>query len=165
MEAKDVIRASMGMSERIVMAYVGDLDDADLKMPPSEGMNPIAWQLGHLISSERSMIEAIKPGSSPSLPEGFEAAHSTEKAKAGELDPSAFKTKAEYLHLWNEQRAATKALLDGLSKTDLDAPAPERMRSFVPTVGDVLALTGSHALMHVGQWVPVRRKLGKPVVI
>ncbi len=165
MHPKDVIRTSMDMSERILMAYVGDLDDADLKIPPSEGMNPIAWQLGHLISSERSMLEAIKPGSSPALPQGFEAAHSTEKAKAGELDPSAFKTKAEYLHLWNEQRAATKALLDGLSETDLDAPAPERMRNYLPTVGAALGMTGSHALMHVGQFVPVRRKRGKPVVI
>ena len=31
---------------------------------------------------------------------------------------------------------------------------------FVPTVGDVLGMTGSHVLMHVGQFVPVRRKLG-----
>jgi uncharacterized damage-inducible protein DinB len=165
MNAKDVIRSSMDMSERILMAYLGDLDDADLKIPPSEGMNPIAWQLGHLISSERSMIEGIKPGSSPALPEGFETAHSTEKAKAGALDPSAFRSKAEYISLWNGQRAATKTVLDGLSSADLDAPAPERMRNFVPTIGALISMTGSHALMHAGQFVPVRRKRGKPVVI
>jgi hypothetical protein len=165
MQPKEMIRQSMDFSERIVMSYIGDLEDADLKIPPSEGMNPIAFQLGHLISSERMMLQEVKPGASPALPEGFEAAHSTEKAKAGALDPSTFKSKAEYIQLWNEQRAATKAVLDGLSEADLDAAAPENWRKFMPTIGSLFGLIGSHTLMHVGQFVPVRRKLGKPVVI
>jgi hypothetical protein len=165
MHAKDVIRLSMDMSERVLMAYIGDLEDADLKVPPEEGMNPIGWQIGHLISSERMMMEGIKPGSCPALPEGFDAAHSTEKAKTGALDPSTFKTKAEYLSLWNAQREASKAVLDSVPEAELDAPSPERFRNFMPTVGAVLALPASHTLMHVGQFVPLRRKLKKPVVI
>jgi hypothetical protein len=165
MQPKDMIRQSMDFSERIVMSYIGDLEDADLKIPPSEGMNPIAWQIGHLISTERRMLQDVKPGASPALPEGFEAAHSTEKAKAGALDPSAFKSKAEYLKLWKAQRAATKAVLDGLSEADLDTASPENWRKFMPTLGDLFGLVGSHTLMHAGQFVPVRRKLGKPVMI
>ncbi len=63
------------------------------------------------------------------------------------------------------QRDATKAVLDALTDADLDAPAPERLRRMCPTVGTVFNLTGNHVLMHVGQFVAVRRKLGKPVVI
>ncbi len=32
-----------------------------------------------------------------------------------------------------------------------------------PTVGAGFALMGNHMLMHVGQFVSVRRKLGKPI--
>jgi hypothetical protein len=34
-----------------------------------------------------------------------------------------------------------------------------------PTVAALLAMSGTHALMHCCQWVAVRRQLGKPVVI
>ncbi len=34
-----------------------------------------------------------------------------------------------------------------------------------PTLGAVLLLAGSHVLMHSGQFVSVRRKLGKPIAI
>ena len=34
-----------------------------------------------------------------------------------------------------------------------------------PTVGHALNMAGGHTLMHVGQFVPLRRTLDKPVVI
>jgi hypothetical protein len=34
-----------------------------------------------------------------------------------------------------------------------------------PTAGHIYLLIATHGLMHAGQFVPVRRKLGKPVVI
>jgi hypothetical protein len=34
-----------------------------------------------------------------------------------------------------------------------------------PTVGHIYLLIATHQLMHAGQFVPVRRALGKPVVI
>ncbi len=36
------------------------------------------------------------------------------------------------------------------------------MREYAPTVGVVLMLLATHFLMHAGQFVPIRRKLGKP---
>lgn len=164
MTAKDAILQSLGAGEMITQRYLNDLDDGDLVLQPVEGMNPIAWHLGHLVSSERSMVEAIKPGSSPPLPEGFDAAHSKESSLAN--DHSGFlPTKAEYLELTRSQRAATKAVLEGLSEADLDAPSPERLRGMWPTIGAVFMLMGSHTLMHVGQYIAVRKKLHKPVAI
>ena len=40
--------------------------------------------------------------------------------------------------------------------------ASEAMRDYAPTVGAVLLLIGNHWMMHAGQFVPVRRKLGRP---
>jgi hypothetical protein len=163
MNAKDVIRQNFGMSDTILNLYLGDLNDADLLIRPVEGQNHIAWQLGHLISSERSMLEGIKPGASPALPEGFDEAHNRDACTSD--DRSKFLSKQRYLELYQAQRAASMNVLDGLSDADLDAPGPERMRKMVPTVGAVLGLMGNHVMMHLGQFVSVRRKLKKPVTM
>jgi uncharacterized damage-inducible protein DinB len=157
---KDVIRYTLGTSDMIVSAYVGDLSDDDFHAAPFEGGNPIAWQLGHILVAERSWVEGIKPGSCPPLPEGFAAAHAKETSA-----PSPFPrkyTRDDYLTAWKAQRAATTAVLDGLADEQLDGPSGV---DFAPTVATLLNMAGIHALMHAGQFVALRRKLGKPVVI
>ena len=56
------------------------------------------------------------------------------------------------------------AALAATPETDLDQPSPEPMREYAPTIGVVFNLVGMHMMMHAGQFVPVRRKLGKPVL-
>ena len=162
MHAKQAILHSIGVADSLMSKYLDDLGDEAFFVRPVEGMNTIAWQVGHLISSERGFVEAVKPGSCPALPEGFDARHNKEATKID--DPSKFPTKAEYLAVWKAQRAATRAALESLSDADLDAPAPEKIRGMCPTVGHVFNLTGLHPLMHVGQFVAVRREQGAPVV-
>jgi hypothetical protein len=163
MNAKDALFNNLGFGDRLVNAYLDDLSDADLLLRPVEGQNHIAWQLGHLISSERNMLEGIKPGASPALPEGFDEAHNRDATTSD--DRSKFLSKQRYLELYQAQRAASRKVLEELSEADLDAPAPERVRRMVPTVGATFGMVGSHVLMHVGQFVSVRRKLKKPVAI
>lgn len=165
MHTKDAILTAYTMSEGVVSSYLDGLSDADLLVRPVEGQNHIAWQLGHLLLSERGMVEGVKPGSSPPLPDGFEAAHGRDEASTTSDDPGRFLTKEKYVALMKAQRDATKAVLQGMSDSDLDAPAPEKLRRMVPNVGLTLLLVGTHVLMHVGQFVSVRRKLKKPVAI
>jgi uncharacterized damage-inducible protein DinB len=160
---KDLIRNSLDMSDRILNSYLGDLSDDDLFLRPVAGMNHIAWQFGHLISAERMFVETVKPGSSPPLPEGFDEAHNKEATKSD--DRSNFRSKDEYFRLMQAQRAATRATLDAMSDADLDAPSPERFQKMCPKVGNIFLLAGQHVIMHAGQWVAVRRQVGKPVVI
>ncbi len=163
MYAKDVIRQTLDLNEMIVNKYLGDLDDVDLLVRPVEGMNHIAWQLGHLISSERGMVEAIRPGTCPPLPDGFEANYDREDTTSD--DPARFLSRDGYLALFRAQRAATKQVLDSLSDEEMDAPGPERFRTMFPTVGNFFVLIGTHVIMHVGQFVAVRRKRNKPIAI
>jgi DinB superfamily len=165
MNAKDAIVQVLSSAERVVNAYLSELSDTDLLIRPVPGQNHIAWQLGHLIASERSMVESMKPGSCPPLPAEFLAAHGRDEAAVASDDASKFLSKQAYLDLWKTQRAATLAYVDSLSESDLDAPSPERMRARIPTVGGVLLLAGTHVIMHSGQFVSVRRKLGKPIAI
>jgi len=145
-----------------VQAYLQDLTDDDLMRRPVENANHIAWQLGHLIESEHNLNNMVCPDSMPALPDGFAAKHA--KENAGSDDKSAFCTKEEYLKAMDEQRAGTLALLDKLSDEELEKPAPEPIQKFGATVGAVIAGQSAHWMMHAGQWVIVRRQLGKEAI-
>lgn len=162
MTARDAIRQSLETADFVANAYLNDLSDADLLVRALPGMNPIAWQLGHLISSEREMMAGIG-AAMPELPAGFTTTHAHEAA--GAEDVSRFSSKAAYLDLQRRVRAATLAALDRCTPEQLAAPAPEAMRSYAPTVLAVFTLIPGHTLMHAGQWVAVRRKLGKPIAM
>jgi hypothetical protein len=162
MSPKDMIKKTLDMSDFIFKSYVGDLSDAELKIVPIEGMNPIALQIGHLISAERMFAEMVNPGSSPPLPAGFDEAHSL---KNREGDDSRFLGKDEYMKLYEAQRAALKAVIDSVPDADLTDTRGGKLPEFAPTVADALNMAGIHSLMHAGQYVAVRRMLKKPVTI
>lgn len=161
MTAKDAIRHTLDFCRHVLLQYVEDMSDADLLVRPVPSANHVAWQMGHLIVTERDILAALGR-LTPPLPSGFEQAHGSENARSD--DRSRFYTKKEYLDLMKKLRDATLLALDALPATDLDRPAPESMRSYAPTIGAALILLGTHELMHAGQFVTVRRKLGKPIL-
>lgn len=163
MQAKDAIRQAMGLSRLVLNTYIGDLTDAELLQRPGPGCNHLAWQLGHLISSEAGMLNMLSPGSAPELPEGFKERHGKENAASD--NPADFCTRQEYLDLGQQVHAASLLLLESYPEDHLDLPGPEMMRSICPTTGAFFLLIATHPLMHAGQFVPVRRALGKPVLI
>jgi hypothetical protein len=123
----------------------------------------LAWQLGHLISSSVDLLHGIAPDKAITLPPGFKEQHS--KEVVGSDDPDRFLTKAQYQALLTNVRESTAAAIDSFSDADFDRPGPEWLRPMFPTVGNVLTLISAHPLMHAGQFVVVRRKLGKPILI
>lgn len=163
MNSIDTIKQTYGFSQMVLNGYLGDLSDADLLQRPADGLNHVAWQLGHLICSEGNLLEMVVPGAAAELPEGFVENHSKDNASSD--DASLFLTKAEYFDLFQKVQAATFAALDSMSDADLDQPGPDSMKDFCPTVGSLFILISTHVMMHVGQIVPLRRKLGKPIVM
>jgi hypothetical protein len=160
MNFKDAIRATFNMADFFVHGYLGDMTSQELMMRPVPDANHIAWQLGHLIASERHLVEAAVPGSMPSLPEGFAERHTKDFAMSD--NPADFLTKEEYLRLAAETRAGTLKVLDKLSDADFDKPVAGRVPPFVKRAGDCFVTVGTHWIMHTGQWVVLRRKLGRP---
>ena len=160
MGPKDAIKATIDLSDFILNKYLADLSDEDIRLRPIEGMHPIALQLGHLITAERMFAEMVKPGSSPPLPEGFKEAHDI---KNKELTDAGFVSKEKYLELFKAQRAATLAVLEEVSESDLDDNRGGTLPSFLPTVGAALHMAGWHSMNHSGQFVAVRRALNKPI--
>jgi uncharacterized damage-inducible protein DinB len=163
MNAKDVIKHALNSNHHILTMYLGDLSDADLLVRPVPGANHIAWQLGHLINAEATFFLPAIPGASAvPLPPGFAEQHSKDTASSDA--PQKFRTKAEYLELFNKVRSATLAALEKLPEADLDKPLSGRLATIAPTVGALFLLGANHEMMHAGQFTVVRRKLGKPVL-
>jgi hypothetical protein len=158
MNAKDVIRQVVEFSTMVTKMYVDDLADADLLVRSVPGTNHIAWQLGHLVAGTQHMLQALGR-TAPSLPPGFAEAYTKETASSD--DPARFTGKEQYLTLMEQAKAAILAAIDATPDSDLDQPGPESMRAYAPTVAAVLLLLAQHWLMHAGQFVPIRRKLGK----
>lgn len=153
------IQSALVLPTSVVRNYIGDLTNEQLLLRPHESANHIAWQLGHLIVSEHNLNNMVAPGSMPALPEGFAEKHC--KQSAAKNEATAFCTKEEYLAAMEVQRNGTLALLETLSDEQLLKPAPEPIQRFGATVGAVIAGHSAHWMMHAGQWVIVRRQLGK----
>jgi hypothetical protein len=163
MQGVEAIRTALNSTRHIVTWFLSDLSDADLLVRPTPGANHIAWQIGHLIASERDFIAKEFPGAAaPELPAGFAKQHGKETQLQD--PPKGFGSKDEYVDLFGKVRGATLAALGGLSDADLDRPTTGPMASFAPTLGALLLLVSNHSLMHGGQFSVVRRKLGKPVL-
>ena len=163
MNAKDAIKYALKSTQGMLETYLSDLSDADLLTRLVPGANLIAWQLGHMISSERQMTLSQLPNAVyPELPAGFAEQHN--KATATAEPPRGFGTKAEYLGLFNKVREATLATLDKIPDADLDKRTTGQMADYAPTVGRLLLLHANHTLMHAGQFTVLRRKLGKKVL-
>jgi hypothetical protein len=160
MGPKDVIKQTLDTSDFILKSYVSDLADADLRLKPIEGMHPIALQLGHLIVVEQMLVDFVKPGSGPKLPDGFKEAHDL---KNEDRTDAGFLRKDKYVELLAAQRAATLAALDELSDSDLADTRNGTLPEWASTVGAALLMAGLHSLNHTGQFVAVRRLLKKPI--
>lgn len=163
MTPQEVISQTYLTSSMVLRTYLSDLTDAELLYRPGRGCQHLAWQLGHLIASEPGLLNGVCPGAGAELPSGFAEQHAKDKSDSNSA--SDFCTKDEYLRLMDlNQQAALKAFAS-VTAEQLDESGPEFMKPMFPTVGSILILVATHAMMHAGQFVPVRRSLGKPVLI
>jgi DinB family protein len=163
MNTKEALSAVLKSTQQMVGWYLGDLSDADILIRPVPAANHIAWQLGHLIDSERKLTMSQIPGSVyPELPAGWSDQHG--KTTASMDPPKGFASKAEYVSLFNKVREASLAALAKIPDADLDKPVTGPMAQYVSTLGNLFVMHGNHVMMHAGQFTVVRRKLGKPVL-
>jgi hypothetical protein len=164
MKATEAVQTALKSTQQTLNIWLSDLSDADLLVRPAPGANHTAWQLGHLISGEPYLVKMACPEAAyPALPAGFEQQYG--KETAGQDSPKGFLTKAQYLDLFGKVRQATLDLVAKLSDADLDRPTTGKMAQFAPTLGAMLLLVSNHTLMHGGQIVVLRRKLGKPILM
>jgi hypothetical protein len=159
MNSKEAIRTTMTAADFFVDSYLSDITPQEMLVRPAPGSNHLAWQLGHLISAEKRLVEAAVPGSMPALPEGFAERHTKETAASD--NPADFLSKDEYLSLAKTVRAATLKVLESQSEADFDKPVSGRVPPWIKRAGDCFVTAGTHWVLHAGQWVVLRRHLGR----
>ncbi len=156
MNGRDAIKTSIESSSFVYLMYLDDLTDQEMMQRPCDGCNHINWQVGHLIVSENHLINQALPGAMPPLPTDFASKYTNDTA--GSDDAKKFASKVELMRCHTDQRAATLHALSKQSESDLEKPTGIH---YAPTVAALFLLQGSHWLMHSGQWVVVRRQLGR----
>jgi hypothetical protein len=163
MQAKELAKIALASTQEMLPMYLGDLSDADLLVRPVPSANHIAWQLGHLIGSEKQLLVEVLPGVKyPDLPPTIMSQANDNTGKATPAGGNL--TKKEYIDWFTKVRKATLAAVDKLSDSDLDKPTTGPMAKFAPNLGAFLIMVANHTLMHAGQFTVVRRALNKPVV-
>ena len=163
MKTCDAIKNNYQTAQMVCGSYLSDLTDSEAMQRPHAGCNHINWQVGHIIASENKMGNAVVAGGLPELPSGFAEKYGKETATSdNEAD---FVPMSELLALAKTQGDAVLAMIDGMSDEQFDTPGPEEMQAYAPNLGALCNMLGSHWMMHAGQWVIVRRELGREIVI
>ncbi len=139
-----------------------DFSDAEMLIRPCAGANHAAWQVGHLICAENSMIEGCAPGSGVILPMGFAEKFNSSTATID--DPTFFPSKSELIAQLKAVRDASIAWVKALTESELTKPGPEKMLAYLPTVGLTAVTLPEHLMMHLGQLQVIRRALGKKLL-
>jgi uncharacterized damage-inducible protein DinB len=163
MEHRQMLADSYASNLELLKRTLADFSEADMMRRPAPKANHAMWQLGHLVSSEASMLNAVAPGTAPALPAGFDQRFGHDMTSCDDAAKFA-STKAQLLDLMTKVRQATIQWIKAVNLADLDKPTPESMRHYAPTFGHVAMLVPGHTTMHVGQMQVIRRALGKPVL-
>jgi DinB superfamily len=140
----------MGLKSNLdtLNSFVAGLSDQDLTVRrPFPTSDNIAWQMGHLITSEVGMGAEVPGAKYPPLPAGMKEAYGSNTGL--NVPPTGYLTKAEYLELFNKVRSATLAALDHLADADLDKPTTGPMAPSAPTVGALLWLLANHTVLTI----------------
>jgi len=152
MQAKDDIKLALKDNQDTLNRFLAGLSDEDLTLRRRMGLpeptaDNIAWQMGHLITSEVAMGEEVPGAKYPELPAGMTEAHGSNARLA--VPPAGYLKKAEYVEWFNKARSATLAALDRLPDADLDKPTMGPMAPSAPTVGALLWLIANHTVLTI----------------
>jgi hypothetical protein len=162
MTGVEVANLGLSSTKDLLKWYLGDLSDKDLQFWPTQDANNIAWQVGHLIASERFLLSILPGATYPELPAAFDGLQAGASAKS-KPDGGGL-TKAEYVRWFETIRDASIANVARLMDADLDKPNTGPLAQFAPTLGALIVTVAHHTLMHGGQFTVIRRMLGKPVL-
>ena len=144
----------------LVKLHLRDFSDEDMLRRPFESANHAAWQLGHISSTEATLINIATPGAIPDQDPAFKERHSPKGAKLND----GFASKEELLQLLTATRQKAIEWVEKLSEEQMKREMPKECEAFAPTVGHLALFIPMHATMHLGQIQAIRRALGKPVL-
>ncbi len=164
MNIVELLADRMDTARNWTLDLLEDIEEARWFAAPAPGVQHIAWQVGHLGSSQVALIHARCCGKSPDdcLPAGFR-----EKFGRGSKpvpDGTAYPSIESIRGTFDRVHAETLELIRSFDADRLDEPATGEPHPMFKTKGECIATTISHETFHAGQIALTRRIFGKAAI-
>ena len=163
MQAIDLLRWALQSTEQGFLALVEDLRATPMTPSTPGGKrgdgNHAVWTLGHLCVIEGQVRHILRNEPNP-------VEHWKPLFAAGttpSTDPASYPSFDKLLRTFQELRAHTLQMLDGLDAEALDRTPPNIPPGFeeaMQTVGQTCLLLALHQMVHYGELADVRRVVG-----
>ena len=164
MNATDLIRFALHLSEQGTVRLIEDIRNAPLTQPCANGGNHPLWNMGHIAFIEGNMRRIVTGEPNPVEHWAPLFAPGTQP----KTDASAYPPFEEIVRTWRDLRAANLKMLDHLGEAGLDrAPKfiPPGFEDMMKTNGRALLAITLHNMVHYGQIAVARRAAGlKPLM-
>ena len=160
MNAIDLIRTALMVSDQGFVPLAEDMRDAPLTPPTTRGGNHPMWVLGHITFIEASVPHILFGEPNPLERWAPLFASGTEPKP----DASAYPSYDEILRTYRDLRARNLKLLGELGETALDRPTkspPKGLEDVLRTVGQTFLVVAMHQMTHRGQLADARRAAGR----
>jgi uncharacterized damage-inducible protein DinB len=160
MNAIELIKLTLAQSKAMTMNLVADMRDQPTVMPTPHGGNHPLWVLGHLTYAEAGLLGRFIGGGANPLEKWKPIFGGGSEPVA---DASKYPSWDELMAEFERVRANTLKTLATYTDADLDRPtnAPENMKTFFGTIGQVFMMIALHGTFHGGQVADARRTAGK----
>ena len=128
---------------------------------PAGGITHVAWQVGHLSSSQVALIHVRCFGKTHDqcVPPGFRDAFG--KSSTPVADPTAYPPVADIRATFDRVQREALDLISGMSEADLTQPAGAEPHPLFNTKEGAIATAALHETFHAGQIALLRRLAGK----
>lgn len=134
-----------------------DFTDAEATSAGGSGVNPLAWQLGHLACVEEDVV-GLFSGKPRIVPEDVNAACAS--GCPAPMSATRFPPLAELWALLDRTHGRLHELVESASDADFDRP-PLKEDQFFKSLGQAVFVTALHETYHVGEIAALRKALGK----
>jgi uncharacterized damage-inducible protein DinB len=159
---QEAIAFGLKTSKLMFHRFIDDLNAEEFNHRPCLGANSAAWIVGHLTSTDRSLLERIGVRELPEVPQGFPDRFATTKAAATGTQAD-FGPPNDLVRLFDQHR---DLLIEQIKKTPLErlTERPNMQTPLFSDRGESLLFMALHTAMHLGQLSTIRRSLGRPPV-
>lgn len=139
-----------------------DIEASEWFHAPAPGLQHVAWQIGHLASSQVTLIHGRCFDKTPSdhIPARFRELFG--KGSRPVADPSAYPAPTDIRRVFDRIHSEALELVKSISVDELERPASGDPHPMFITKGQCIAMVAMHESFHAGQIALTRRILGKP---
>ncbi len=158
----DTAIGRMAQARGMLKHFLEDLKPEEWFRQPSEGVTHIAWQAGHVASSQYALCLVRSRGAQAEdeqlIPEAFRKLYG--RGSTPDPNPAANASPKELLATLDAVAARSEEELLGFVDADLDVPMEKPHPMFSTNLGAV-EFCPYHEMIHIGQVVLIRRLIGR----